>query len=109
VVIGDLEDLPALVVVARVGGVDRRLPCVPRLSLLVSATYTLPVFGLASKSSGRSILVAPAARAEPAPTASTAMPLACSTDRRDTAFAMSPKYSLSLVLGTGLEHASPHL
>ena len=50
-----------------------------------------------------------AARAEPAPTASTAMPPACSTDRRETAFAMSPKYSLSLVLGAGLEQASPHL
>ena len=35
-------------------------PGAPRLLLLVSATYTLPVFGLASKSSGRSILVAPA-------------------------------------------------
>jgi hypothetical protein len=50
-----------------------------------------------------------AARAEPAPTASTAMPPACSTDRRETAFAMSPKYSLSLVFGAGLEQASPHL
>ena len=50
-----------------------------------------------------------AASAEPAPTASTAMPLACSIERRDTALAMSPKYSLSLVLGTGLEQASPHL
>ncbi len=35
------------------------LPSVPRLELLVSATYTLPVTGLGSKSSGRSILVAP--------------------------------------------------
>src|SRR4051812_24459493 len=35
-------------------------PGAPRSSLLVSATYTLPVLGLASKSSGRSILVAPA-------------------------------------------------
>ena len=43
-----------------------------------------------------------AASAEPAPTASTAMPPACSTDRRDTALAMSPKYSLSLVLRDGL-------
>ena len=50
-----------------------------------------------------------AASAEPAPTASTAMPPACSTERRDTALAMSPKYSLSLLLGTGLEQASPHL
>ena len=43
-----------------------------------------------------------AASAEPVPTAS-------STDRRETAFAMSPKYSLSLVFGAGLEQASPHL
>jgi hypothetical protein len=50
-----------------------------------------------------------AASAEPVPTASTAMPPACSTDRRGTAFAMSPKYSLSLVFGAGLEQASPHL
>src|SRR3954471_21129354 len=50
-----------------------------------------------------------AARTEPAPTASTAIPPACSTERRDTALAMSPKYSLSLVLRTGLEQASPHL
>src|SRR3954453_20658780 len=50
-----------------------------------------------------------AARTEPAPTASTAMPPACSTERRDTALAMSPKYSLPLVLRTGLEQASPHL
>ena len=50
-----------------------------------------------------------AASADPAPTASTAMPLACSIERRDTALAMSPKYSLSLVLRTGLEQASPHL
>ena len=50
-----------------------------------------------------------AANAEPAPTASTAMPPACSIERRDTALTMSPKYSLSLVLRTGLEHASPHL
>ena len=50
-----------------------------------------------------------AASAEPAPTASTAIPPACRTERRETALAMSPKYSLSLVLGTGFEHASPHL
>src|SRR6478609_9662446 len=50
-----------------------------------------------------------AARTDPAPTASTAMPPACNTERRDTALAMSPKYSLSLVLRTGLEQASPHL
>src|SRR3954470_4799124 len=50
-----------------------------------------------------------AASSEPAPTANTAMPPACSIERRETAFAMSPKYSLSLVLRTGLEHASPHL
>lgn len=50
-----------------------------------------------------------AANAEPAPTASTAMPPARSIERRDTDLTMSPKYSLSLVLGTGLEHASPHL
>src|SRR3954466_365866 len=50
-----------------------------------------------------------AARTESAPTASTAIPPACSTERRDTALAMSPKYSLSLVLRTGLEQASPHL
>jgi hypothetical protein len=37
------------------------------------------------------------------------MPLACSMDRRETVFAMSPKYSLSLVFGAGLEQASPHL
>src|SRR5215208_5450742 len=50
-----------------------------------------------------------AASAEPAPTASTAIPLACSTNRRDTTLAMSPKYSLSLAFGAGLEQASPHL
>ena len=50
-----------------------------------------------------------AASTEPAPTASTATPLACSIERRDTALAMSPKYSLSLVLRTGLAQASPHL
>src|SRR3954470_17225885 len=50
-----------------------------------------------------------AARTEPAPTASTAIPPACSTERRDTALAMPPKYSLPLVLRTGLEQASPHL
>jgi hypothetical protein len=50
-----------------------------------------------------------AASAEPAPTASTATPPACRSDRRETAFAISPKYSLSLVLGAGLEQASPHL
>lgn len=50
-----------------------------------------------------------AASADPAPTASTATLPACRTDRRETALAMSPKYSLSLRLGTGLEHASPHL
>jgi hypothetical protein len=50
-----------------------------------------------------------AASTDPAPTASTATPPACRIDRRDTALAMSPKYSLSLVLGAGLEHASPHL
>ena len=43
--------------------------------------------------------LAHAASADPAPTASAAMPPACSTERRDTAFAMSPKYSLSLLLG----------
>jgi len=50
-----------------------------------------------------------AANAEPPATASTAMPPACSIERRDTALTMSPKYSLSLVLRTGLEQASPHL
>ena len=50
-----------------------------------------------------------AASAEPAPTDSTAMPPAWSIDRRETALAMSPKYSLSLVFGAGLEQASPHL
>ena len=50
-----------------------------------------------------------AANTEPAPTANTATPPACSIERRDTALTMSPKYSLSLVLGTGLEQASPHL
>src|SRR5689334_13225355 len=50
-----------------------------------------------------------AASADPAPTASTAMPPACSIDRRESALTMSPKYSLSLVLGAGLAQASPHL
>ena len=53
--------------------------------------------------------VAQAANTEPAPTASTAIAPVCSIERRDTALTMSPKYSLSLVLRTGLEHASPHL
>ena len=50
-----------------------------------------------------------AASADPAPTASTATLPACRIDRRETALAMSPKYSLSLRLGTGFEQASPHL
>ena len=50
-----------------------------------------------------------AANAEPAPTASTAIPPACNIERRDNALTTSPKYSLSLVLRTGLEQASPHL
>ena len=37
------------------------------------------------------------------------MPLARNTERRDTAFAMSPKYSLSLVLRNGLGAGVPAL
>ena len=58
-VLGELQDLPVLVDVARVGLVGAGLPVLPRSVLLVSATYTRPVRGLASTSSGRSILVAP--------------------------------------------------
>jgi hypothetical protein len=60
VVVGDLEDLPVLVLVAGVGRIDRCLARRAAFVVVGSATYTLPVLGLASKSSGRSILVAPA-------------------------------------------------
>src|SRR5690348_13702579 len=53
--------------------------------------------------------LAQAASADPAPTASTATPPARSIDRRESALTMSPKYSLSVGLGAGLEQASPHL
>jgi hypothetical protein len=49
-----------------------------------------------------------AASADPAPTARTATPPTRSAERRDMDCTMSPKYSLPLVLGAGLEHASPH-
>jgi hypothetical protein len=52
---------------------------------------------------------AQAARADPAPTANTVTPVVRSSVRRDTRWTTSPKYSLALALGTGWEHASPHL
>ncbi|CAM5270427.1 hypothetical protein STENM223S_01598 [Streptomyces tendae] len=54
----------------------------PRLELLVSATYTLPVTGLGSMSSGRSIFVAPTlspARRVKTKTSSAVMPSTCET------------------------------
>jgi hypothetical protein len=50
-----------------------------------------------------------AASADPDPAASTVTPRALNSERRDIARrAMSPKYSLSLVLGAGWAQASPH-
>ena len=71
----------------------------------VSGTASVDEVGVAAGCS----LPPHAASTEPAPTASTATPPACSIERRETALTMSPKYSLSLVLGAGLEHALPHL
>ena len=44
-----------------------------------------------------------------APTASATTPAALSAPRRLISVATSPKYGLSLVLGTGAAHWSPHL
>ncbi len=66
-------------------------PGAPRSSLLVSATYTLPVLGFASKSSGRSILVAPALSA--ANRVNTAASCAVTPDTRDSACPYGPERS----------------
>jgi hypothetical protein len=66
-------------------------PAAPRSSLLVSATYTLPVLGLASKSSGRSILVAPALSA--ANRVNTAASCAVTPSTSDSACPLGPERS----------------
>src|ERR1700712_1362005 len=83
-------------------------------SWLLGATAAkfIPAEGRTGSGSGLAVGAASvlhAASAEPAPTASTVTPVERSNVRRDTRWTTSPKYSFALPLGTGWEHASPHL